>query len=298
MHLEPWLLYAILAAVFAGLTTILAKIGIEGVNSHLATAIRTVVVVIFAWLMVLVVGSGREIVALDGRTWLFLSLSGLSTGASWLCFFHALKIGTVSNVSPLKKSSTVSTMLLAIFVLQETATVFMWFGIGLIALGTYLMLDKKEKLSTEQEVETRRQYGWLFWGILAALFASLTAIFGKIGIEHVDANLGNAIRTMLVLPTAWVLVFLTGKQKGIRQISRKSWLFLLLSGLATGGSWLFFYRALQIGNASLVVPIDKLSIVITIAFARIFFGEKMSPRRLVGLVLLVVGTLLPIVFGI
>ena len=293
--MEPWLLYAILAAVFAGLTTILAKIGIEGVNSHLATAIRTVVVVIFAWLMVAIVGSGREIVSLDGRTWLFLSLSGLSTGASWLCFFHALKIGTVSNVSPLKKSSTVSTMLLAIFVLQETATVFMWFGIGFIALGTYLMLDKKEKVSIEQEAGKGKQYGWLFWGILAALFASLTAIFGKIGIEHVDANLGNAIRTMFVLPVAWILVFLTGKQKGVGQISRKSWLFLLLSGLATGGSWLFFYRALQIGNASLVVPIDKLSIVITIAFARVFFGEKMSSRRFVGLVLLIAGTLLPIV---
>ena len=292
--MELWLLYAILAAVFAGFTTILAKIGINNVNSHLATALRTIVVVIFAWLMVFLVGSQYDIAAVDNRSWVFLILSGLSTGGSWLCFFHALKIGTVSNVSPLKKSSTILTMLLAIVILNEPAGVFLWLGMGLIALGTYLMLDKNDKGAAEDSGEKR--YAWLFWAILAAVFASLTAIFGAIGIENVEANLGNAIRTVVVLPTAWILVFLTGKQKGIRDIDRKSWLFLLLSGLATGLSWLFFYRALQIGNASLVVPIDKLSIVITIAFARVFFGDRMHTRRFIGLVILVAGTLLPLIF--
>ena len=292
--MELWLLYAILAAVFAGFTTILAKIGINNVNSHLATALRTIVVVIFAWLMVFIVGSQHDIATVDNRSWVFLILSGISTGGSWLCFFHALKIGTVSNVSPLKKSSTILTMLLAIVILNEPAGLFLWLGMGLIALGTYLMLDKNDKGAAEDSGEKR--YAWLFWAVLAAVFASLTAIFGAIGIENVEANLGNAIRTVVVLPTAWVLVFLTGKQKGIRDIDRKSWLFLLLSGLATGLSWLFFYRALQIGNASLVVPIDKLSIVITIAFARVFFGDRMHTRRFVGLVILVAGTLLPLIF--
>lgn len=293
--MKPWLLYAVLAAVFAAFTTILAKIGIKNVNSHLATAIRTVVVVLFAWLMVFLVGSYADLATVDARSWLFLILSGLATGGSWLCFFHALKIGTVSNVSPLKKSSTILTMLLAIFILNEPANIFMWLGMGLIALGTYLMVDESEKTTKLENSGGKKTYSWLFWAVLAAVFASLTAIFGKIGIEHVEANLGNAIRTMVVLPTAWVMVFLTGKQGGVRHIDRKSWIFLLLSGLATGGSWLFFYRALQIGNASLVVPIDKLSIVVTIAFARVFFGDKMGVRRLLGLGILVVGTLLPIV---
>jgi len=264
--MELWLIYAILAAVFAGATAGLVKIGIEGVNSHLATAIRSVVIVVFAFSIVLISGSYVELGDVSTRTWVFLILSGLATGGSWLCFFYALKFGTVSNVSPLKKSSTILTILLAFFILGEPAGIPQWIGILLIAAGTILMLKKKDGSKGKDEGGGN----WLLFGILAAVFASLQSILGAIGIADVDANLGNAIRVVVVLFAAWGMVFLTGKQKGIKDINAKSWVFLILSGLATGGSWLFFFHALQLGNASAVVPIDKLSILLNIFFARIF----------------------------
>lgn len=270
--------------MFAGLTAILAKIGIENVNSTLATALRTVVVLVFSWVMVFIVGSQSGIGDISGRTLLFLVLSGLATGASWLCYFRALQLGDVNKVTPIDKSSTVLTMLLAFILLGEPISLPQAAGVVGIGAGTLLMVSKKE---TQSEVKGGK---WFIYALLSAVFASLTSIFGKIGVENVDSNLGTAIRTIVVLVMAWLMVFITGEQKELRQISRKSWIFLILSGFATGGSWLCYYRALQDGPASVVVPIDKLSILVTIFFSWVVLKEKLSRRAAVGLVLIVLGT--------
>lgn len=282
-----WILYAFCSAVFAGLTAVLAKLGIKDVNSHLATALRTVVVALFAWLMVLIVGSGNTIGAIDGTTWLFLILSGLATGLSWICYFRALQLGNVNQVAPIDKSSTVLTMLLAFVLLQEPLSLNMILGMALILGGTYLMLERRASAAPASGGRS-----WLLWAVFSAVFASLTAILGKVGITGVESNLGTAIRTLVVLVMAWLIVFFQGHHREIRKIDGKSWLFLLLSGLATGGSWLFYYRALQEGQASVVVPIDKLSILVTVAFSALVLKEKLSRRALLGLLLLTGGTLL------
>lgn len=279
-----WLFFALGSAMFAGLTAILAKIGIENVNSTLATALRTVVVLVFSWVMVFIVGSQSGIGDISGRTLLFLVLSGLATGASWLCYFRALQLGDVNKVTPIDKSSTVLTILLAFILLGEPISLPQAAGVVGIGAGTLLMVSKKE---TQSEVKGGK---WFIYALLSAVFASLTSIFGKIGVENVDSNLGTAIRTIAVLVMAWLMVFITGEQKGLRQISRKSWIFLILSGFATGGSWLCYYRALQDGPASVVVPIDKLSILVTIFFSWVVLKEKLSRRAAVGLVLIVLGT--------
>lgn len=279
-----WLFFALGSALFAGLTAILAKIGIENVNSTLATALRTVVVLVFSWVMVFIVGSQSGIGDISGRTLLFLVLSGLATGASWLCYFRALQLGDVNKVTPIDKSSTVLTILLAFILLGEPISLPQAAGVVGIGAGTLLMVSKKE---TQSEVKGGK---WFIYALLSAVFASLTSIFGKIGVENVDSNLGTAIRTIVVLVMAWLMVFITGEQKGLRQISRKSWIFLILSGFATGGSWLCYYRALQDGPASVVVPIDKLSIIVTIFFSWVVLKEKLSRRAAVGLVLIVLGT--------
>lgn len=279
-----WLFFALGSALFAGLTAILAKIGIENVNSTLATALRTVVVLVFSWVMVFIVGSQSGIGDISGRTLLFLVLSGLATGASWLCYFRALQLGDVNKVTPIDKSSTVLTILLAFILLGEPISLPQAAGVVGIGAGTLLMVSKKE---TQSEVKGGK---WFIYALLSAVFASLTSIFGKIGVENVDSNLGTAIRTIIVLVMAWLMVFITGEQKGLRQISRKSWIFLILSGFATGGSWLCYYRALQDGPASVVVPIDKLSILVTIFFSWVVLKEKLSRRAAVGLVLIVLGT--------
>lgn len=279
-----WLFFALGSAMFAGLTAILAKIGIENVNSTLATALRTVVVLVFSWVMVFIVGSQSGIGDISGRTLLFLVLSGLATGASWLCYFRALQLGDVNKVTPIDKSSTVLTILLAFILLGEPISLPQAAGVVGIGAGTLLMVSKKE---TQSEVKGGK---WFIYALLSAVFASLTSIFGKIGVENVDSNLGTAIRTIAVLVMAWLMVFITGEQKELRQISRKSWIFLILSGFATGGSWLCYYRALQDGPASVVVPIDKLSILVTIFFSRVVLKEKLSRRAAVGLVLIVLGT--------
>lgn len=279
-----WLFFALGSAMFAGLTAILAKIGIENVNSTLATALRTVVVLVFSWVMVFIVGSQSGIGDISGRTLLFLVLSGLATGASWLCYFRALQLGDVNKVTPIDKSSTVLTILLAFILLGEPISLHQAAGVVGIGAGTLLMVSKKE---TQSEVKGGK---WFIYALLSAVFASLTSIFGKIGVENVDSNLGTAIRTIVVLVMAWLMVFITGEQKELRQISRKSWIFLILSGFATGGSWLCYYRALQDGPASVVVPIDKLSIIVTIFFSWVVLKEKLSRRAAVGLVLIVLGT--------
>lgn len=280
-----WLFFALGSAFFAGITAVLAKIGIEHVNSTLATALRTVVVLAFSWLMVFVVGSQGGIAQISGTTLLFLILSGLSTGASWLCYFKALQLGDVNMVAPIDKSSTVLTILLAFIFLGEPVSIPQALGVVGIGVGTLLMIAKKE-------VEDGKPHSkaWLVYAFLSAVFASLTSIFGKIGVENVESNLGTAIRTIVVLVMAWVMVFVTGEQKGIRSIGKKSWVFLFLSGITTGLSWLCYYRALQDGPASVVVPIDKLSILVTIVFSWIVLKEKLTPKAAVGLVLILAGT--------
>jgi len=291
--MELWFFYAIAAAVFAALTTILAKIGLKEVDSHLAAAIRTVVVVVFAWVMVFLVGAQHEIGQIMGQTWLWLVLSGLCTGGSWLCFFHALKLGNVNKVLPIDKSSTILTMLLAFLFLGEPLGWTTVAGMSLMAVGTWLMLESKKQKARDKK-RGDKDHKWLIYALLAAVFASLTAVFGRLGVVDMEPNLWTALRTMIVVPLSWLMVLLTGGQKGIKTVSAKSWLFLLLSGAATGASWLFFYHALSQGHASVVVPIDKLSIVLAMGLARLTLGERFSKRSLAGLVLLTAGTFLPI----
>lgn len=279
-----WLFFAFGSALFAGLTAVLAKIGIENVNSTLATAVRTAVVLVFSWLMVFIVGSQDGIGSISARTLLFLVLSGLATGASWLCYFRALQLGDVNKVAPIDKSSTVLTILLAFILLGEPISLPQVAGVVCIGAGTLMMIART------QEGGAVKSSRWLIYALLSAVFASLTSIFGKIGVEDVESNLGTAIRTVVVLVMAWLMVFITGEQKGIRLISRRSWLFLILSGLATGASWLCYYRALQDGPASVVVPIDKLSILVTIIFSGVVLKEKLTRRAAVGLVLILIGT--------
>lgn len=281
-----WIILAFASAFFAGLTAILAKCGIKNTDSNVATAIRTIVVLIFSWLMVFVTGAQSEMGTISAKVMIFLVLSGLATGASWLCYFRALQIGDVNKVTPIDKSSTVLTMILAFIFLREEISLWKFIAIILIGAGTYLMIQKKE--STKQSTGNK----WLIYAVLSAVFASLTSILGKVGIQDINSNLGTAIRTVVVLIMAWLVVFVTKKQNTIKNIDGKSYLFIILSGFATGGSWLCYYRALQTGPASVVVPIDKLSILVTIAFSYIVFKEKLSVKSSIGLVAIVGGTLL------
>ena len=281
-----WILYAFFSAFFAGITSILAKCGIKKTDSTLATAIRTIVVLIFSWLMVYIVGSFDQIYTMEFKTFLFLILSGLCTGASWLCYFKALQIGDINKVVPIDKSSTILTIILAFLLLHESVTWTKMVGILFIGAGTFLMIEKKQI----SNVETKGNQ-WIFYALGASVFASLTSILGKIGISGIESNLGTAIRTSVVLLMSWIMVFVTKKQSEIHKVSKKEWIFIVLSGLATGASWLCYYKALQDGLASVVVPIDKLSILITILFSYFVFHEKLSKKALLGLCLIVSGTL-------
>ena len=282
-----WVLYAFGSALFAGLTAILAKCGIRKTDSTVATAIRTIVVLAFSWGMVFLVGSEAQLAEISGRTLLFLVLSGLATGASWLCYFRALQIGDVNKVVPVDKSSTVLTILLAVLFLHETLSWTRGIGMVCIAAGTYLMIEKKQSTGA-----AKAGGSWLLYAAGSVVFASLTSILGKIGITGVESNLGTAIRTGVVLIMSWMMVFVTGKGAQVRKIPKNELGFICLSGLATGGSWLCYYKALQDGPASLVAPIDKLSILVTILFSYLVFHEKLSKKAAVGLILVVGGTLL------
>ena len=281
-----WLLYAAGSAFFAGVTSILAKCGIRKTDSTVATAVRTLVVLIFSWVIVWIVGSAGQISLISGETFLFLILSGAATGASWLCYFRALQLGNVNQVVPVDKSSTVLTILLALIFLGEGISLSKALAVAAIAVGIFLMLEKKH---TPVQKEAKGK-GWFFFAIGSAFFASLTAILGKIGISGVESNLGTAIRTVVVLVMAWGMVFVTGKQREIQKIDKKELIFICLSGIATGASWLCYYRALQEGPASAVAPVDKLSVLVTVAFSYLVFGEKLKGRALAGLVLLTAGT--------
>ncbi len=282
-----WIVFAIGSALFAGLTSILAKCGIRKTNSTVATAIRTMVVLVFSWLMVFIVGSQNRIHEIDGRTLLFLVLSGLATGASWLCYFRALQLGDINKVVPIDKSSTVLTIILATLLLHEKMTAFKAVGAALIAVGTFLMIEKKQVNAGVQP----KNNSWLLYALGSAVFASLTAILGKVGISGVESNLGTAIRTGVVLIMSWVMVFVSGKQREVMHIPKRELGFICLSGLATGASWLCYYKALQDGLAGVVVPIDKLSILVTVTFSYFVFKEKLTLRSGIGLAMIVIGTL-------
>lgn len=282
-----WVIFAFASALFAGITSILAKCGIRKTDATVATAIRTVVVLAFSWIMVFIVGSQDQLGAVKAKTLLFLVLSGLATGASWLCYFKALQLGDINKVVPIDKSSTVLTVLLAWIFLEEKMSLPKAIGIVAIAVGTLLMIEKKDTMAKQG-----KRADWILYAIGAAVFASLTAILGKIGISDVESNLGTAIRTGVVLIMAWVMVFVTGKQGAIKRIPKKELAFIGLSGLATGASWLCYYKALQDGNAGVVVPVDKLSILVTVTFSYFVFHERLSKRSAIGLALLVSGTLI------
>lgn len=281
-----WLIYALGSAFFAGITSILAKCGIKKTDSTIATALRTIVVVIFAWIMVFVVGSQNEIFNISNKTLTFLILSGLATGASWLCYFKALQLGDINKVVPIDKSSTVITIALAFIFFHETINIYKFIGVIAISIGTIMMIEKKEVTNTHNN-----QHSWFFYAILSAIFASLTSILGKIGISGIDSNLGTAIRTVVVLIMSWVMVFVQNKQSELNDIDKNELKYIALSGIGTGASWLCYYKALQMGPASIVVPIDKLSIVITIIFSYIVFKERLSLKSFIGLIFIVLGTL-------
>ena len=304
-----WILYAVGSSFFAGITAILAKCGIRKTDSDVATAIRTVVVLLFSWLMVGATGAWSSGTHISGKTMLILVLSGLATGASWMCYFRALQKGDINKVVPIDKSGTVLTILLALIFLHEGLTIVKFISIVLIGVGTMLMITKKkqetdgEKQSGEEihagtrtknseKIRISGDGSWLFYAVLSAVFASLTAILGKIGITDINSNLGTAIRTTVVIVMAWMMVFVTGKQHQVKEIEKKELIFIAISGIATGASWLCYYRALQDGPASVVVPIDKLSMLITIAFSGIVFHEKLTKKAAAGVVCITAGTLL------
>ena len=286
-----WISAAILSAFFAGLTSILAKCGIKKTDSDLATALRTIVVLIFSWIMVLVVGSLHTITEIQPKAFIFLILSGLATGASWICYFKALSVGDINKVVPIDKSSTVLTVLLAIICFGETSNLVMkLIATAILAVGIFLMVEKKQR-EEKQESKT-----WMLYAVLAAVFAALTSILAKMGISGVESNLGTAIRTGVVLIMAWVIVFARGKQAQLKSIDKKELLFIGLSGIATGASWLCYYYAIQNGEVSVVVPIDKLSIIVTVIFSYFVFKEKLSKKAFAGLCLMMAGTLLMVFF--
>lgn len=286
-----WIVSAVLSAVFAGLTSIFAKCGIKKTDSDVATALRTTVVLLFSWIMVFVVGSQNQISSISARSFLFLILSGAATGASWLCYFKALSCGDVNKVVPIDKSSTVISVLFAIFLLGETDNLAVkLIATAFISVGIFLMVEKKE---TEQKQEKRQ---WALFASLSAVFAALTSILAKIGIDGVESNLATAVRTCVVLVMAWLIVLIKGKQKQVKAVDKKELVFICISGVLTGASWLFYYSAIKHGKVSVVVPIDKLSIIVSIAFSYIVFKEKLSKKAFLGLVLMVAGTLIMAIF--
>ena len=288
-----WLFLAFGSALFAGITAILAKCGIKNVDSNLATAIRTIVVLFFAWMMYFITLSTssvddttiRHIQEIPVHSLTFLILSGLTTGASWLCYFKALQIGDINKVTPIDKFSSVLTILLALIFLREEINVAKMIGIIGIGIGTYLMIEKKE-----MKGPSNHKSSWLIYAIFSAVFASLTSILAKVGFQNVDSNLGTAVRTCVVLIMAWLIVFLQKKTGDIKHIPAKSWLFIILSGFSTGASWLCYYSALKDGPASIVNPVDKLSIVVSVTFSYFVFREKLNRKSLMGLILIIIGT--------
>lgn len=287
-----WLLMAVLSAVFAGLTSVLAKCGIKKTDSDVATALRTIVVLVFSWIMVFVVGSQDTVTQIGAKSLVFLILSGLATGASWICYFKALSVGDINKVVPIDKSSTILTVILAIVLFDETNNLAVkLISTAILAVGTFLMIEKKDVQENSKDKK------WFIYAVLSAVFAALTSILAKIGISGVESNLGTAIRTYIVLIMAWAVVFAKGKQKALKTLDKKELVFIILSGFATGASWLCYYYAIQNGIVSVVVPIDKMSILIAVAFSYFVFGEKLTKKSALGLALMSVGTLIMAIFS-
>lgn len=283
-----WMVMAVLSAFFAGVTAVLAKCGIRKTDSDVATALRTIVVLLFSWLMVFVVGSQNTITQIEPKTLVFLVLSGLATGASWLCYFKALSLGDVNKVAPIDKSSTILTVIIAIVCFSETDHIVpKLLGTLLLAIGIFLMVERKN-VDTVHQKNSR----WMIYAIFSAVFAALTSILAKIGISGIESNLGTAIRTVVVLLMAWLVVFVKGKQEQMKTLDRHELVFIILSGIATGTSWLCYYYAIQNGIVSVVVPIDKMSILVTVVFSYLFLKEKISKKAALGLGLMLIGTLI------
>ena len=281
-----WLIMAILSAFFAGLTSILAKCGIKKTDSDVATALRTIVVFLFSWIMVFIVGSATTLTDINSQSIVFLILSGIATGASWICYFKALSIGDINKVVPIDKSSTILSVLLAIILFDETQHLIIRLtGTAILALGIFLMVEKKQIEKTDHDKK------WMPYAVLSAVFAALTSILAKIGITGVESNLGTAIRTGVVLIASWFIVLVKRKRTAVKTINKRELVYIFLSGIATGVSWLCYYYAIQNGIVSVVVPIDKLSIAVTVAFSYIIFKEKLSKKAFAGLLLMVLGTL-------
>lgn len=290
-----WIIMAVFSALFAGLTAVLAKCGIKNTDSDIATALRTTIVLFFSWFMVFIAGSLDTATDIGMRTLFFLILSGLATGASWLCYFKALSLGDVNKVAPVDKSSTVITVLLAIVIFQETDHLLLKItGTAILSIGIYRMIEKKE---TTPDLYNEKDSRWIFYAVLSAVFAALTSILAKIGIADIDSNLATAIRTAVVLMMAWFIVLIKRKMAQVRTTDRKEFAFICLSGITTGASWLCYYYAIQSGVVSVVVPIDKLSIVVTVLFSCLVLKEKLTLKALSGLLLMVCGTLIMTIWG-
>lgn len=309
-----WIVFALVSAFFAGVTSILAKCGIKHTDSKIATAIRTGVVLIMAFITALIAGSVGNIASIDGKSLLFLVLSGLATGASWLCYFKALSIGDVNKVVPIDKSSTILTVLFSFAFLGEPFSWWKGAGIVLMTVGTFLTIEKKGKKKVEplaaeipvaecekpiegektlaegEQKREKKKLGYIAYAVLSAVFAALTSILGKVGIDGVESNLGTFIRTGVVLVMSWIVVFAAGKGKEVKSVPKKELWFIILSGIATGVSWICYYKALKDGVTSAVVSIDKTSVLIIVAFSYFALKEKLSLKALAGLVLLVAGT--------
>lgn len=289
-----WLVMSVLSAFFAGITSILAKCGIKKTDSDVATALRTVVVFVFSWIMVFVVKSIDTLTQISAESFIFLILSGLATGASWLCYFKALSLGEINKVVPIDKSSTILSVLFAIIIFNETNNLpIKLFSTALLALGTFLMIEKKKSSHSAEKGNN----SWFIYAVFSAVFAALTSVLAKIGLSDVESNLGTALRTGVVLIMAWIIVFIKKKQPQIKNINKSELLFILLSGVTTGCSWLCYYYAIQKGIVSVVVPIDKMSIVITVAFSYLFFKEKLSKKAFLGLLTMLAGTIIMAVWS-
>ncbi len=292
-----WVLMAILSAVFAGITSILTKSGIKKTDSDVATSYRTVVVLVFSWIIVFIVGSYRQLADIDFYSFIFLILSGLSTGLSWLCYFKALSLGDVNKVVVVDKSSTILTVIMAMIFFGETNNLLVKIiGVIFLSLGIFMTIEKKHG-NNEVEKEKRANNKWLPYAVASAVFAALTSILAKVGIKGVESNLANAIRTSVVLIMAWLVVFVKKKQTEIPQTDKKDLLFIVLSGVATGASWLCYYYAIQNGLVSVVAPIDKLSILISVVFSVIFFKEKISKKAIIGFVIMISATMVMAIWG-
>ncbi len=282
-----WFLMAVLSAFFAGLTSIFAKCGIKKTDSDIATAIRTIIVLLSAWCMVFVVHATKTITEIDLKSFVFLVLSGFATGASWICYFKALSIGDVNKVVPIDKSSTILTVLFAIILFQETNHLkIKLLGTFFLAVGIFLMIENK------QSKKISKNNKWIIYAVLSAIFAAFMSVLAKIGISNVESNLGTAIRTIVVLLMSWSIVFAKGKHKNLKVIDKKEFIYIVLSGFATGASWLCYYYAIQNGVVSVVVSIDKLSILVTVIFSYIVFGEKLCKKSFIGLCFMVTGILI------